>query len=55
MVVVATPVPPWFVKRPPFEFGDSYSWGSGVDYPCVGVNGDVCSLGTSSGTGAHWH
>ena len=43
MVVVATPVPPWFVKRPPFEFGD---W-SGVDYPCVGVNGDVCSLGTS--------
>ena len=44
VVVVATPVPPWFVKRPPFEFGD---W-SGVDYPCVGVNGDVCSLGTSS-------
>ena len=43
MVVVATPVPPRFVKRPPFEFGD---W-SGVDYPCVGVNGDVCSLGTS--------
>ena len=43
VVVVATPVPPRFVKRPPFEFGD---W-SGVDYPCVGVNGDVCSLGTS--------
>ena len=38
------PFPPRFVKRPPFEFGD---W-SGVDYPCVGVNGDVCSLGTSS-------
>ena len=37
------PFPPRFVKRPPFEFGD---W-SGVDYPCVGVNGDVCSLGTS--------
>ena len=29
VVVVATPVPPWFVKRPPFKFGDSHSWGSG--------------------------
>ena len=38
VVVVATPVPPWFVKRPPFKFGDSYSmasWGSGVDYTLV--------------------
>jgi len=39
VVVVATPVPPWFVKRPPFKFGDSHSWGKReVITPCVGVN-----------------
>ena len=24
VVVVATPVPPWFVKRPPFKFNNKY-------------------------------
>ena len=39
MVVVATPVPPWFVKRPPFKFGD---------YPVCGCEQEYATLRTSS-------